>query len=219
MKKITIIFAFLFSGLAMTDVAAQVGAGLVFGGDYYQWYRNPSVAGETDQLSSGNVILNSAFGPKIWVGANKFSFSVEGHLNWGITAFDMHEYKGMGHLSFPIIAKFNFGALSTFDSDAKRGFYIGGGIQYSRTEAYGLISDFEDITTRNFFQTFFGEIGFGRGGSGIVGTTFVRFGVGENNAMTLNVGSMLDLNVGQFIRNLKLGDDDDDDDEQIQSFM
>ncbi|MFK7948778.1 MAG: hypothetical protein AB8G11_14390 [Saprospiraceae bacterium] len=217
MKKITIIFAFLFSGLAMTDVAAQVGAGLVFGGDYYQWYRNPTVAGETDQQSSGNAILNGAFGPKIWFGAKNFSLSLEGHINWAITAFDMHEYKGMGHLSFPLLAKLNFGALSTFDGGTSRGFYIGGGVQYSRTEAYGLTGDFDDNTTRNYFQTLIGEIGFGGGEDGVVTTTFVRFGVGENNALTLNIGSMLNFNVGEFIRSLDLGGEDDN--EQIQSFM
>lgn len=217
MKKITIIFAFLFSGLAMTDVAAQVGAGLVLGGDYYQWYRNPTVAGETDQQSSGNAILNGAFGPKIWFGAKNFSVSVEGHINWGITAFDMHEYKGMGHLSFPVLAKLNFGALSSFKEGTNKGFYIGGGVQYTRTEAYGLTGDFNNNTTRNYFQTLIGEIGYGGGGDGVVATTFIRFGVGENNALTLNVGSMLDFNVGEFFRNLDLGDEDDD--EQIQSFM
>ncbi len=218
MKKFIIIFAFLFSGLAVTDVTAQVGAGLVLGGDYYQWYQNPTVVGETDQQSSGNAVLNGAFGPKIWFGTRNFSLSLEGHVNWGITAFDMHEYKGMGHLSFPLLAKLNFGGLSTFKDGTNKGFYIGGGVQYSRTEAYGLTADFDGNTTRNYFQTFIGEIGFGGGGDGVVATTFVRLGVGENNALTLNVGSMLDFNVGEFIKNLDL-DGGNDNDEQIQSFM
>jgi hypothetical protein len=222
MKKLTIIFAFLFGGLAANDVSAQVGAGLVIGGDYYQWYRNPEVAGETALSSTGNVLLNVAMGPKFWFGGDNFSLSVEGHINWGITAFDMHEYKGMGNLSFPLIAKLNFGGISGFGAEDRKGLYIGGGIQYTRTEAYGLTSNYVDNTTRNYFQTFIGEIGFGSGGEGITSTTFVRVGLGYENggfnkAFTLNVGSVVDFNFGEFGKSMNRNKERNKDD-QIQSF-
>lgn len=217
MKKVTIIFVLLFSGLGITDVSAQFGAGFVLSGDYYQWYRNPTYSGQTDQQSSGNVLLNGAIGPKVWLGKDGFSLSLEGQFNWGITAFDMHEYKGMGNISFPILAKLNFGALSTFKDDAERGFYIGGGVQYSRTEAYGLTSDFDGNTTRNLFPTVIGEIGYGVGGKGFVMSTFVRIGLGLNDAFTLNVGSIMDLNISNLIKGFNF--EETEEAEQIQSFL
>lgn len=222
MKKFTIIFAFLFSGLAVNNVSAQVGAGFVIGGDYYQWYRNPEVAGETALPSTGNVLLNVAMGPKFWFGGDNFSLSLEGHINWGITAFDMHEYKGMGNLSFPLIAKLNFGGISGFGEEDRKGIYIGGGLQYTRTEAYGLTSDYVGNTTRNYFQTFIGEIGFGSGGEGITSTTFVRVGLGYENggfnqAFTLNVGSIIDINFKEFAKSMNFNEKRKEDD-QIQSF-
>lgn len=219
MKKITIIFAFLFSGLAITDVAAQIGAGLVFGGDYYQWYRNPEVANEVAQLSTGSVLLNVSGGPKIWFGGEKFTLSVEGHLNWGITAFDMHEYKGMGNLSFPLIAKLNFGSVSGFGDRGGKGFYLGGGMQFTRTEAYGLTADYIGNTTRGYFRTLIGEIGFGSGEDGVISTTFVRIGIGDDKAFTLNVGSVIDFNIGEFVKNMGKDVFEEEEDEQIQSFL
>jgi hypothetical protein len=221
MKKLTIIFAFLFGGLAVNDVSAQVGAGFVIGGDYYQWYRNPEV-GEAALSSTGNVLLNVAMGPKFWFGGDNFSLSVEGHINWGITAFDMHEYKGMGNLSFPLIAKLNFGGISGFGEEDRKGLYIGGGIQYTRTEAYGLTSDYVSNTTRKYFPTWIGEVGFGSGGEGITSTTFVRVGLGYENggfnqAFTLNVGSIIDINFGELGKSMNLNKERNDDD-QIQSF-
>ncbi len=220
MKQLKIILAFLLSGLAITDVAAQIGAGFVFGGDYYQWYRNPEVVGETADNSAGNAILNVTMGPKIWLGGEKFSLSLEGHINWGVTAFDMHEYKGMGNLSFPLLAKLNFGTVTGFGSRDGKGFYLGGGLQYTRTEIYGLTSNFENNTTRKFFQTFIGEIGFGSGEDGVNATTFVRVGINENKAFTLNIGSLIDLNFGEFFKNrnnFKIQEEEEEE-ETIQSF-
>ncbi len=219
MKKITIIFAFLFSGLTINQVNAQVGGGLVFGGDWYQWYNNPTIDGEEALTSSGNVLLNVAIGPKFWFGGEKFSLSLEGHVNWGVTSFDVNDYKGLGSMSFPLIAKLNFGSISSFSSneDDKKGFYIGGGVQYTRTELYGLTADYVDNTTRSMFRTWIGEIGYGSGSDGTVTTSFVRFGVGDDNALTLNVGSLISFNFKEFIKNLDF-DKDEDDNEQIQSF-
>jgi hypothetical protein len=217
MKKVTIILTFLFSGLMTHQANAQVGGGLVFGGDWYQWYQNPTVDGESALTSVGNVLLNVAIGPKFWVGGEKFSLSVEGHVNWGVTSFDMHEYKGMGTIAFPMIAKLNFGSLSSFSDSEKKGFYIGGGVQYTRTELYGLTADFIDNTTRKLFRTWIGEIGYGSGTNGTVTTSFVRVGVGDNDAFTLNVGSLISLNFKEVLNNSD--DDSDRDNGQIQSFL
>lgn len=218
MKKITIILAFLFSGLATTQVNAQFGGGLVFGGDWYQWYQNPKVDGENSLTSAGNVLLNVAIGPKIWFGGEKFSLSLEGHLNWGVTSFDMHEYKGMGTIAFPMIAKLNFGSLSSFGNSDKKGFYIGGGVQYSRTELYGLTADYRDNTSRNLFRTWIGEIGYGSGKNGSVTNSFVRFGFGDNQAFSLNIGSLISFNFKEFIKGLDFNEDSDSGNDQIQSF-
>jgi len=221
MKKFIIILTFLFSGIVINQANAQVGGGLVFGGDWYQWYNNPTVDGETALTSSGNTILNVAIGPKIWFGGEKFALSLEGHINWGVTTFDINDYKGMGSMAFPLIAKFNFGSLSSFskNEDDKKGFYIGGGIQYTRTELYGLTADYIDNTTRSFFRTWIGEIGYGSRSDGTVTTSFVRFGVGDDNALTLNVGFLISFNFKEFIKNFDFDNDGDGGNEQIQSFF
>ena len=41
-------------------------------------------------------------------------------------ALDINEYKGLGAVAFPVMAKLNFGALSGFSSKLTGG-YLGGG--------------------------------------------------------------------------------------------
>ena len=63
----------------------QFGFGTVGGFDFYQRYKNP-----VDNIAypaSGNALLNIIYGPKIWIGSKKFSVSLEGQVNLGLTSF------------------------------------------------------------------------------------------------------------------------------------
>ena len=211
--------ALLLSLASVQEVAAQVGVGFVFGGDWYQWYQNPERASEEALPASGNAVLNLIIGPKVWFGGERFSLSLEGCVNWGATAFDMHEYKGMGAMAFPLLAKLNFGTLSGFSNGGGKGFYLGGGMQYSRTELYGTTAEFRDNTTRQFFRTWVGEIGFGSGMDNFTSSNFVRIGIGENKAFTLNIGSILDFDIKGFAKTLKEDNPMKRDRKQIQSFL
>ena len=159
---------------------AQIGIGLTTGGDLYQRYTNPENPADSGSLrSSGNALSNSAIGPKIWIGGDRFSLSVEAQVIFGATGFDVNEYKGLGTVAFPIMAHLNFKGHSGFGNKTKfgTGFSIGGGVQYSKTELYGTTKDFEDLE-RKLFPTYVGEIQVGGGGNGINIYLYTRYGVG-----------------------------------------
>ncbi len=196
MKKISLLFLIPFSFLFFIAQPsfAQFGLGLTYNWDIYQRYVNPEANDGNDQRSSGNAFLNLGVGPKMWVGGEDFSFSVEGKAVISPTALDINQYKGLGAVAFPLTARFNIGAFSGFKSNVNWGLSVGGGIQYSRTELFGLKSEFQNLE-RDFFETYFGElsIGFG-GGEGIDIGLFVRYGVGPDNASTLNIGTNININ-------------------------
>ncbi len=193
MKK-NLLIAALF--LAFTIAAkAQIGFGFVGGNDIYQRYTNPEDGSES--RSAGNAILNLHFGPKIWVGGQTFSVSVETYANWGSTALSLKDYKGMGAAAFPLMAKLNFGGNSGFNSELTSGWSIGGGYQISKTELYGL-NEFsaQEGFVRDFYPVMIGEISYGYGISGFVTEVFARYGWNtETHATTLNVGVSYNLNI------------------------
>jgi hypothetical protein len=209
MKNLMTIFALLL----LTNVAhAQLkfGIGLTTGGDFYQRYSNPENPADSGALrSAGNVLLNGAIGPKIWIGARRFSLSVETQVVIGYTTFGIREYKGMGSVAYPIMAHLNFNGLSGFsNNNFGTGFSIGGGIQYSRTELYGTTRDYENLE-RKLFPTYVGEVKVGMGGKGIMIDVYARYGLGLdgdnklNGASSLNIGLSSSFNISQIRRNGK----------------
>lgn len=202
MKKSFLLATFLVLFAFLSQ--AQVGIGLTTGGDLYQRYTNPENPADSGALrSSGNALINSSFGPKIWIGGDRFSLSVEAQVILGATGFDMNEYKGMGMLAFPLMAHLNFKGNSGFGSKTKfgTGFSIGGGVQYSKTELYGTTKDFEDIE-RKLFPTYVGEIQVGGGGGGINIYLYTRYGVGYDfdtseftGGRSLNIGIASSFNI------------------------
>jgi len=191
MKKYILILS--FSAISFT-LMAQVGYGIVASNDLYQWYKNPD-DGISDP-THGNAILNLSVGPKIWVGGKKFSFSVEGQANMGFTGFTIGENKGYGAVAFPIIGSLNFGGLSTFDREGKAGFSLGGGIQYNKTELYGLRDEFVDLgVTRDYFRTIIVQAVGGFGVSGFALSGVLRFGFDpDTDAASFNFGIQYDFN-------------------------
>ena len=199
---------------------AQIGIGVTTGGDLYQRYTNPENPADSGALrSSGNALLNSSFGPKIWIGGDRFSLSVEAQVILGATGFDMNEYKGLGMLAFPVMAHLNFKGNSGFGNKTKfgTGFSVGGGVQYSKTELYGTTKDFEDLE-RKLFPTYVGEIQIGGGGGGINIYFYTRYGVGYDfdtseftGANSLNIGISSSFNITALKKSKSSKNNFDDD--------
>ncbi len=169
---------------------SQFNIGVVSGGDLYQRYVNPVDDTGTDR-SAGSALINASLGLKLWVGAPAFSVSVEAHANSGTLALNIEEYKGLGALSFPVLAKLNFGGLSAFGiTEDNTGWSIGGGWQLSKTEVYGLSSAARaQGVERNYFPTYIGEVSFGAGTKSKVREFYIRYGFNpDTSANSLNIG-------------------------------
>lgn len=182
--------------LFQNSVSAQkVGWGAGLRHDLYTHYSNPpdDIASRT----AGSALVNIGIGPKLWIGEGDFSFSPEAYFMWSPFALSSEDYKGMGGISFPIMAKFEFLGNSNFNNDGKLGFSIGGGVQYSKTELWGLNEEFkEQGVERDFFRTYIVEGDFGFGLSGFDIHLYVRYGWNKNiDARTWNVGIGYDFNV------------------------
>ncbi|MBK9734446.1 MAG: hypothetical protein IPO92_05540 [Saprospiraceae bacterium] len=181
--------------LFQISASGQFGYGFTASNDLYHRYVNPKDSSNTSR-SSGSALLNLGLGPKIWIGNPKFSVSLEAQAVIGFLGFATKDYKGLGTVAFPLMAKLNFKGLSTFDREGKLGFSIGGGIQYNRTELYGLSSEFvQKGTIRTYFKTYVVQAGYGFGLSGFTAQGIVRYGFNsETNASSLNIGLQYDFN-------------------------
>jgi hypothetical protein len=192
MKKILIIASILqFSILSF----GQFGYGLTASTNIYDRYTNPKDAGDAYR-SAGAFFPNIGVGPKIWMGGQNMSLSLEAQAGLSVFALALKDYKGMGAVQFPILAKLNFNGLSGLDKEGKLGFTIGGGIQFTRTELYGLRESFELAgTKRTLFPTYIAQVGYGFGLSGFCLNAFGRFGYNpDTKANNLSVGIQYDFN-------------------------
>lgn len=184
----------LFLG-SIQEIEAQFGIGIVGGVDLYQRYTNPTsnLASE----SAGSFLLNLSLGPKIWIGGKQFSLSVEAPASIAPLGLAVKDYKGLGMAAVPVIGMLNFGKTSGFNRDGGVGFSIGGGIQWYRTELFGLNQDFEDIgVERAWEQVYIIQTNLGFGISGFAGNLFIRYGFDTEDIglRTLNVGVQTDFN-------------------------
>jgi len=195
-KTIKSLFTVLIVLLSINLASAQFGYGLTVSNDLYHYYQNPS-DNTGKSTSAGNALLNLGVGPKIWMGGEDFSISVEAQATIGLTSFSARNYKGLGTASFPIMAKFNFGGLSALDKEGKFGWSLGAGIQYSRTELYYVSNSFEALGgTRKLFKNYVGQVGYGFGMSGFSAHGFLRFGYDpDTNSKALNIGIQYDFNL------------------------
>jgi len=188
------ILCLLFSLMTLTSIYSQVGLGLTSGIDIYQRYSN---ADSIAYGSAGSLLANVFVGPKIWVGGDKVSLSLEAQANIGLLGLAVKDYKGLGMVAFPIIGRLNFQGLSGLDKEGKMGFSIGGGIQYNKTELYYLSNSFEDRgVDRSFFRTYIVETAVGFGMSGFSGAVYLRYGYDPNStANSFNLGLQFDFNI------------------------
>ncbi len=174
---------------------SQVGYGFVVSHDLYQHYKNAD-----DGIAyggAGSALLNLGLGPKIWLGGSNVSLSVEAQAQMGFLGLAVKDYKGMGMLGVPVLAKLNFNGTSMMDREGRFGTSIGGGLQWSRTELYNLRGSFEDQgVTREFFRTFIVEASYGFGISGIGAQLYLRHGWDpDSDAKTWNFGLKYDINI------------------------
>lgn len=189
---------------------AQIGIGIATNSDFYLRYVNPENPADSGALrSSGNALLNGGLGPKIWVGGKRFSLSVEAQAVFSATALNVSEYKGLGAVAFPMMARLNFNGLSGLSSNNfSGGLSIGGGIQYNRTELYGVSNRFPDVE-RKLFPTYVTEVQLGGGGRGVTFYLYGRYGIGfdpdwnDTGARSLNIGMGTSFNITQMKRTMK----------------
>jgi hypothetical protein len=194
MLKHSLLFLFITASVCLQ---AQFGYGVTVISDIYHRYSNPSDG--LASRSSGSAILNIGAGPKIWVGGRKMSFSAEAAANIGFLGLALKDYKGLGTVSYPIMGKLNFNGLSGLDKEGQLGFSIGGGIQYSKTELYGLSDDFEAKgVSRKLFKTYIAQVGYGFGLSGFGAAGFVKYGWNKEKANVLSIGIQWDFNLKQL---------------------
>lgn len=177
------------------EMPGQFAYGLTAKTDLYARYSNPK-----DGLAApaaGSALLNLGIGPKIWIGKEDFTFSPEASIVFSPLALSTGDFKGMGALSFPVLAKLHFLGMSNMNYDGKFGFALGFGFQWSRTELYGLKDSYKERgVSRSYFRTTVVELDVGFGLSGFNLHGFIRYGFnGELDANTINFGVGYDFNV------------------------
>lgn len=192
-QKIIGIFVFL---TFVSTLKSQFGYGFTVSNDLYHRYVNPKVENEVAGRSAGSAILNLGVGPKIWIGNKNISFSAETQAIIGFLGLSSGDYKGLGTVAFPVIGKLNFKGLSSFDKEGKMGFSIGGGLQWNKTELFGLSDEFQSKgLKRNLFKTYIVQAGYGFGLSGFTAHGFVRYGFNnEFKSSALSIGLQFDFN-------------------------
>jgi len=172
----------------ITDLTGQnFGWGGTARTELYSHYSNPS--DDIASRTAGSALLNLGLGPKIWVGAPDFAVSAEASFVFSPLALSINDYKGLGAISFPIIAKLEFLGNSNLNKDGKFGFSIGGGVQYNKTELWYLKPSFKNQgVDRSNFRTYVIEGDFGYGISGFDVHFFIRYGwATETDAKSLNI--------------------------------
>lgn len=173
----------------------QVAYGFTLKTELYSRYSNPP--DEVASASAGSALLNIGLGPKLWFGGRNMTFSPEVAVIFSPFALSTGDFKGLGAVSFPIIGKFQFLGMSNLNKDGKFGFAVGGGLQYTRTELFGLKESFEEKgVQRKYFKTYVVEADFGFGLSGFNLHGLVRYGFNTSiDANTMSIGIGYDFNV------------------------
>ncbi len=166
---------------------AQTKLDFIFGADVYQWYLNPVDPQVPESRSSAGQLLGLQTGLKFSGGGSRFGLAIECSGNFAPLAFDFPKFKGLGAASYQLIGKMNVGALTGFSKDQLFGFSLGAGLQYSRTELFGLTDAYAHLR-RNWFKTYVGEIAIGGGLSRFLVMAYLRIGTSRQHAWTLQQG-------------------------------
>lgn len=190
-------FASLIVAFSLQMTNAQVGIGLTLTNDLYMRVNNPDADNAGQSGSAGSFLLNLGIGPKIWVGSEDVSLSIEAQAVIMPVGFSVGDFKGIGMAAFPMMAKLNFAGMSGLDKEGRFGFYVGGGIQYTRTELFYVSNGFEnDGGKRSLFDTYIAQVGYGFGMSGFGGSIYGRYGWNKDTEANLfSIGLQFDFNI------------------------
>ncbi len=196
MRKIfcTIVLAIMF--ISLTE--AQIGFGTVAGLDLYQYHRVPDYRNAQGKLvkghSLGSAVANFVYGPKLWIGGNSFSVSIQGAVAFAPFAFDTDDFKGMGAVSFPLSVDLNFLGLSGFSPTVRGGFSLGVGMSYHRTELFFVDDTYKAERPSGFYQNYFAQVAYGVGSGGTDFRLYVRYGQGDNSSRFISTGLSFSTN-------------------------
>lgn len=222
MRKIYLTLLFI-GVLLQTSIAQQqksfsnaLGIGFVISPEWnlYSWQQRPnndpialasggnrSVGQGGNALPSGRVGIFFEIEYKTKRSTNDFSFLVEGGVNYMPFSFDLAERKGRGSLCFPIVTTLFFK-----NSYSEHVFFVGAGVQLSQIERHKRTAKYKDLKNP-FFLTYVLELGFSPwykdGGYGLFSAPqiFVRAGLGEHQAMTMDVGVRVMLGIYGYVYN------------------
>lgn len=192
MFKSLLFLTFLFLQIS---VFGQIGYGFHASTDLYSYWNNPDL--DVDKRSAGSALLNIGVGPKLWLGGENFTVSAQATAVIAPFAFNVKQFNGLGAAYFPMIMKLNFGGLSGGNKSGKLGFGIGGGVQYNKTELFGVTSEADALgVTRSNFRTYIAEASVGYGLSGFNLQFYLRYGWDPGTkANTFNLGIGYDFNL------------------------
>lgn len=123
----------------------------------YSWYQKPSTI--ESPLSSSGQVLNvlPGLGLNFWIGdVDHWILSIEGGLEFLPFALDIDNYKGLGALSIPILAKAQFPILK--QKSLWLMLHVGAGAQLLHTDIYARPDAYQNVANP-FFTTIVGELG------------------------------------------------------------
>lgn len=201
MKKLLLSIALILGLSAINPASSQFGLGMTVSNDLYNRYANPRDG--IAHNANGSILLNLGIGPKLWIGGESFSFSLETQAVIGFFGISFPDTKGLGNLAFPMMAKLNFAGLSALNKEGRFGLSLGGGIQHNRTELYFLDNGYEERgVDREFFKTYVVQLGYGFGITGFAANFYVRYGFNPDldGANSLNIGLQYDFNFRKLVK-------------------
>jgi len=165
MKYILLCLSIL--GLSFGKLSAQeaakpktkvyLGYALFMNYNLYSWYQKPSTI--ESPLSSSGQVLNvlPGLGGNIWVGdVDHWIVSVEGGIEYLPFAFDTDNYKGLGALSIPILAKVQLPILK--QKSLWLMLHAGTGVQLLHTDICARPDAYQNAANP-FFANIVGEVG------------------------------------------------------------
>lgn len=179
-------FTFIFLN-SFYPINAQFQTSIIAGIDVYQIYTNPYTKESMHSRSSGAVFSGIPIGVQLSHGIKNNGIALEAAANFAPLSLDLQEYKGLGAIGFPILLKYNYGALSGTSTDKLIGYSAGLGVQMNRTEWFGLSKNYPGLK-RTFFRTYVLELAVGGGVGGYSMYLYTRIGAGADQALSFNIG-------------------------------
>jgi hypothetical protein len=133
------------------------GYGLFLNYNLYSWYQKPSTI-ERPLTASGQVLnVLPGLGLNFWVGdVDHWILSVEGAIEYLPFALDIDNYKGLGALSIPLLAKIQFPVAK--QKSLWLMLHFGAGVQLLHSDIYDRPKTYENASNP-FFTSFVGEFG------------------------------------------------------------